>query len=188
LPSCCSSSASSSAVSEREVDAYPAATAHVDYTHPYERVSTTDYPFDLHDQYETDSQVASSASSEDDCMWPYDGKGLYEHHSKRDCGQACYVSCRVRRKYRPSKRRFAALARFVPWLGKRGGEQVTMMNSDVPHPPWTLQYRSVSLGWFIVTAVLVLIDVVGRMMIRSRRIMRMGISNFGWSMLRRSKS
>jgi hypothetical protein len=133
--------------SEYEADTYLATAAHVEHTPPHKRFSTSDYPLHLSDQDETGSQ----ASSEDEYMWPYDGKGLYEHHSKRACGQACYVLCGIRRKYWPGKRRFAALVRFVPWLGKRGVEQ--MVNSDVPHPPWTLLYRSVSL-WVFVEGVL----------------------------------
>ncbi|KAF8603964.1 hypothetical protein BDV93DRAFT_522762 [Ceratobasidium sp. AG-I] len=79
-------------------------------------------------------------STDEDEMWPYDGRGLYEHHSKYDCGLACFVACRLRRGYVPKKQRFGGLKRWLPW-GRRKEEE-RLGNSAVPHPPWSLAYRS----------------------------------------------
>ncbi|KAG9076224.1 hypothetical protein FS749_012033, partial [Ceratobasidium sp. UAMH 11750] len=137
LPSCHSSSATSSASYQDKHSVYPTTRARVEYTLPREPPLTRFQELFSPVQDETTSE----ADNEEDEPWPYDGKGLYEHHSRRECGNACLVSCQLRRNFRP--RRFAGLARFVSWLkrGKSGGTQ-RMRNSDVPHPPWELEYRS----------------------------------------------
>ncbi|QRW12115.1 hypothetical protein RhiLY_11114 [Ceratobasidium sp. AG-Ba] len=78
---------------------------------------------------------------DEDEMWPYDGRGLYEHHPKGTCGDACYIPCRLRRKFRPWLTQVAQ--KLVSWLrdGRQNGKRA-MKNSDVPHPPWILEYRS----------------------------------------------
>lgn len=98
--------------------------------------------------HETESQVSvTEASGEPDEMsvWPYDGRGLYEYHTRDDCGDACWEACLDRwQKKRRSGRRLSSLTRLLPWVAKRPPTG-PMLNSDVPHPPWSISYRSVSL-------------------------------------------
>ncbi|KAJ1301465.1 hypothetical protein OPQ81_008723 [Rhizoctonia solani] len=74
--------------------------------------------------------------------WPYDGRGLYEHHPKHECGLACYGACQRRRKSRAGLGLGKVLTRIFPWISGKQEVVPVMLNSDVPHPPWWLSYRS----------------------------------------------
>ncbi|KAF8711705.1 WD40 repeat-like protein, partial [Rhizoctonia solani] len=107
----------------------------------------------------TDTESRETCVQEID-TWPYDGRGLYEHHPNHECGLACYFACRQRRQLRRRGRKGtfrtggsfgkALLGRLVPWTSSSGKRVVVrareegpvMLNSDVPHPPWWLSYRS----------------------------------------------
>ncbi|KAG9124029.1 hypothetical protein FRC07_013147 [Ceratobasidium sp. 392] len=127
---------SSGVSSEYETCEYPSANVRVEYTPPNQHPSA-----DRRDLYSHHAEdLATEVDEDEDDMWPYDGRGLYEHHPKNECGRACFTSCQLRRKFRP---RIAELVRFVPrFWGTKLGEKRKMKNSDIPHPPWTLRYRS----------------------------------------------
>ncbi|KAG8774712.1 hypothetical protein FRC12_001860 [Ceratobasidium sp. 428] len=136
LPSFGSTSTSSSVSSQYE-SCEPSANARTENEPPSWRWPSNHYDLHLCNHQEAD---VSEAGDEEEDMWPYDGKGLYEHHPKNDCGRACFASCQLRRKFRPQ---VAGLARFVSRF--RGGKfsgKPRMKNSDVPHPPWKLKYCS----------------------------------------------
>ncbi|QRV97563.1 hypothetical protein RhiJN_25582 [Ceratobasidium sp. AG-Ba] len=134
LPSCAASSEASS--SSFQQDSYAS------YTFDVRLRDEASYRYGLEEVRWNNEKTCSQMDEDDeDEMWPYDGRGLYEHHPKGTCGDACYIPCRLRRKFRP---RLTQLARkLVSWLRdeKQNGERA-MKNSDIPHPPWTLEYRS----------------------------------------------
>ncbi|CAE6519412.1 unnamed protein product [Rhizoctonia solani] len=91
--------------------------------------------------FEDETQSVENSTDEMD-TWPYDGRGLYEHHARHECGPACYFACQRRRKFRFGFGFGKALTRmWLPWTTAKPDSPV-MMNSDVPHPPWWLLYRS----------------------------------------------
>ncbi|CAE6522281.1 unnamed protein product, partial [Rhizoctonia solani] len=71
--------------------------------------------------------------------WPYDGRGLYEHHPRHECGLACHVACRRRQTVRGGLGLGKIWTKMLPWSSAK---RSVMLNSDVPHPPWRLLYRS----------------------------------------------
>ncbi|CAE6427049.1 unnamed protein product [Rhizoctonia solani] len=86
-----------------------------------------------------DDEAENSTDEMD--TWPYDGRGLYEHHSRHECGLACYAACQRRQRFRALFGLGKVLTRILPWTStKKPGPM--MSNSDVPHPPWWLSYRS----------------------------------------------